>query len=172
MKSLNSTLTRLAGIEALGVLCMLTLLAGQASAANVFRISNPNEQRFPDALPHFFILNPSTSSNALTFNCAANCRVAILYNAECSVAATDTETSVNIDIFVDGTAAPPSNSDNLFCTSNGTGVLDSWVSASTNVGATLLAGSHTVRVRGALRNFNAGEEGWMDDISLIVITTP
>lgn len=172
MKSLNVSLARRAGIGALGVLCVLTLLAGQASAANIFRIANPFDQRFPDALPHFFVLNPITDSDTLTFNCAARCKVAVLYNAECSVAATDTETSVNIDILVDGIVATPSNGDNLFCTSNGTGVLDSWVSASTNVGATLAAGTHTVRVRGTLTNFNAGEEGWMDDISLLVITTP
>lgn len=127
MKRLKLSSAMRAGSGALGVLCALAALAGQASAADIFRVANPNDQRFPDALPHFFILNPSTGSDTLTFSCAAECRVAVLYNAECSVAATDTETSVNIDILVDGIAAPPSDGDNLFCTSNGTGVLDSWV---------------------------------------------
>jgi hypothetical protein len=144
-----------------GILCMLAVLVSSASAARIIWRANPVEQRASDNLPHFFILDPNSGSDTLTFDCAAQCTVAILYNAECSVAATDTETSINIDILVDGTAALPSNDDNLFYTPNGTGVLGSWVSASTNVHATLLPGSHTVRVRGTLQNFNSGEQGWM-----------
>jgi hypothetical protein len=140
---------------------MLAVLVSSASAARIIWRANPVEQRASDSLGHFFIPDPNSRSDTLTFDCAAQCTVAILYNAECSVAATDTETSSNIDILVDGTAALPSNDDNLFYTPNGTGVLGSWVSASTNVHATLLPGSHTVRVRGTLQNFNSGEQGWM-----------
>jgi len=108
-----------------------------------------------------------------------NTRVVITFNAECAVA-TDAFHWLDIDIIVDPAgptgeiAAPPSGSDNAFCSGNetpsdflsGSGG-DGWVSAVTQTTIVLATpGVHTVKVR-----VNGAHSGVarLDDMSLIVM---
>lgn len=104
-------------------------------------------------------------------------RIAVTFNAECTVMAAGYGRWVNIDILVDpagpaaSTAVPPSNGDNAFCSGNETnddifGNGDGWISASTQTTMVLReAGEHTVRVR-VDGEFSGVAR--LDDMSLIV----
>lgn len=135
--------------------------------ASTFSTSYHGVQRFADNLSH--PLNLGGGNTSLAFSVPQQRRVVILFNAECSVKADDDTTWVDIDVLVDGVAAPPSNDDNAFCTSTGNGQLNRLVSASTYVARTVAAGAHTVQVRGTLRGFSPGEQWRIDDLSLVVL---
>ena len=97
-------------------------------------------------------------------------RIAIFFNAECSVDALDFITFVDTDIQVDGVEISPTiGNDNALCTSRGRPVLDGWVSAETNAVAGVGVGPHTICVTAQLLNFSAGDSFRLDDSTLIVM---
>ena len=98
-----------------------------------------------------------------------NQKVIISYSAECAVKGGDNATYLDIDILVDGVAAPPSNSDNAFCTDHKNNILGNWVSAVKLVVARVRTpGAHSVQVQGTLRTFDAGDQWAVDDSATIV----
>jgi hypothetical protein len=141
--------------------------------------SNVTAQTFSNAASHFLNLTgqPGNASLVVTSpNLGEDELLIIWFAAECSVAAPDRATWLDLDILVNGVALPPTNNDNAFCTSTGSNALDSWVSTAIHgaiVGATTVPAvvggpPYTIQVRGTLRNFNAGESWRIDDLSLIV----
>ena len=150
---------------ALAVIAAAGLTGKDASATDVNFVSNTNAQVFGAGV--FTVAS-------LNFTVSGVREIVVLFNAECSVAASNDVTWLNIDILVDGVLLAPSSSDNAFCTGTGDGALEHWVSAETNgaraVGTSGLTTSHSVVVRG---NFGFGSGTWrIDDISLIVIESP
>jgi hypothetical protein len=156
----------------------LLLVAATAipSLANVLATSTrTTADVFSDNLSHFVPLDNAGTTMIPFVTVANNTKVVITYNAECSVKG-PVAGSVNanfawldLDILVDGGAAPPSSDDNAFCTDHGNHLLANWVSAATTVVYTVpLAGVHWVRVRGTLRNFDAGDQWRLDDSATIV----
>ena len=124
---------------------------------------------FSDALAHLIPLDNAGATSINFTTSAPNQGVVITYNAECSVAGTDNQTWLDIDIILDGVIVPPSDDDNAFCTDNATGGLTNWVSAVIVVATKApLAGPHTVEVRGALHLFDAGDEFRLDDSTVVV----
>lgn len=103
----------------------------------------------------------------------------VLFNGVCSVKSTDTNTSVDIDIYVhDGKGwhiMYPTAGINPLCTSDGTGTFSGPVSVSTNAHwgqfeATFNGGPHYVLIRARLVNATAQDRGRLDNYSVIVIT--
>lgn len=123
-----------------------------------------------------------SSSGGTVFNfttSAPNTRVILTFNAECAVEGSPTQW-LDIDIVVDPagatgeTSAPPSNSDNAFCSGNETasdflfGSGDGWVSATTQATINLpVAGTHKVKVR--VNGANTGGIARLDDMSLVIM---
>jgi hypothetical protein len=95
--------------------------------------------------------------------------VAIIYTAECSVAAFDTKTWLNIEILINDVPLPPIGNNVAFCTSTGTNTLDGWVSAATQGRAILDPGKHTIKIVGHLVDFESGDQWSIDDQHLTVI---
>jgi hypothetical protein len=149
----------------------LPVLLGQSGARAdtvLERTSFINNQVFDRALgPQWIDLGAGTS---FALNLARNARVLISFTAECSVEAPNTGTYLNIDIFVDGAAVPPSDAtEDAFCGSAGTNTLDSWIAAGMQVTIDLLPGAHTIQVRGDLINDAVGDRWHVGDLSLIVV---
>lgn len=104
--------------------------------------------------------------------------VTVQYTAECAVGAPlgNYTTYLNIDIeLVDyntGTVIglPPTNQTNdAFCTANGTGAVDGWrMSSITGVHLLLSAGTYVAQVRANLRNGVFGSTGHLGDSTLII----
>jgi len=95
--------------------------------------------------------------------------VAIIYTAECSVAAADTATWLNIDILINDVPLPPIGNNVAFCTSTGTNTLDGWVSAATQGRVILDPGTHTIKVVGKLVDYETGDQWRIDDQHLTLI---
>lgn len=155
---------------ALAVTLSLVFVAVPSPAAIKASATNTDAVSFSDNLAHLISLR-NNGTTAIQFSTgAANQKVMITFNAECSVAGTDNGTWLDIDIMVDGVIVPPSDDDNALCTDNGTGALSNWVSA-TVVGVYTVpnSGPHTVEVRGGLHNFDNGDEWRIDDSSTVVL---
>jgi hypothetical protein len=154
---------------AIASLLSVMLAALPSSAAIKASANRTTSVIFSDALAHLIPLTGG-GATSLNFNtAAAGQQVVITFNAECSVAGTDHQTWLDLDIMVDGVIVPPTNSDNAFCTDHGTGALDSWVSASTVVVYKVpLAGAHTLEIRGGLKVFDAGDQWRIDDSTTAV----
>jgi hypothetical protein len=163
-------------ITLLGAVCALSLLAGQAWAVIPLMTSNINPQSSP-ALPNVSLLDLSGaagSQTTLAFSTATATRIRIIFNAECAVGGAVTNW-LNIDIIIDpaGAGLPfvatPSNSDNAFCSGNGTASNnDGWVSATTQAFASVPAGVHTIQVRA--NGVGVGATWRIDDLSLVIDT--
>jgi hypothetical protein len=148
----------------------LVFLVVPSQAAIKASATNTSAVSFSDNLAHLIPLL-SNGTTAIRFSTgAANQKVIVTFNAECSVAGTDNMTWLDIDIMVDGVIIPPSNNDNAFCTDHGTGSLSNWVSA-TVVGVYTVpsAGQHIVEVRGGLHVFDSGDAWRIDDSSTTVV---
>jgi hypothetical protein len=148
----------------------LMLITVQSQATIKATATRTAADFFSDGSPHLIPLT-DTGATAITFKTTLpNQKVIISYSAECSVKGTDNITFLDIDILVDGVAAPPSNSDNAFCTDHGNNSLKNWVSAVTMVVARVpAAGTHSVQVQGFVHNFNSGDQ-WVVDDSATVVT--
>lgn len=96
--------------------------------------------------------------------------VQIAFVAECTVAAPDERTWLNVDLLVDGIAITPTNADDAFCTSTGTNALNRWVSASRDASVSLSPGMHQIEVRAhiPLVVFDPGESWRLDDKALVL----
>jgi hypothetical protein len=153
----------------LASLVVLTLLAAQSQASIAGSATRRNPNFFFDGNAHTIPLTDA-GATSLTFSTTkANQRIVISYNAECGVAGLDNITYVDLDILVDGIAAPPSDSDNAFCTDHGNGIRANWVSAVTTVVITVPnPGTHTVQVRGKLQHFDEGDSWSVDDSSTVI----
>lgn len=152
-------------------LMALMLVAVQSHAAVLTAATRGKANTFFDAKPHLVPLNDAGAKSITFTTTAPNQNVVISYSAECAVGGKDNITYVDLDILVDGVAAPPSNSDNAFCTDNGnpTGIRANWTSVITVVVAQVPnAGTHTVQVRGTLQNFEEGDEWSVDDSATVV----
>jgi hypothetical protein len=123
---------------------------------------------FADGKAHVISLNDAGAKSITFTTSAANQKVLISYSAECAVGGSDHITYLDLDILVDGVAAPPSNGDNAFCSDDGSGIRAHWASVITVVVAQVPAGTHTVQVRGTLQNFNEGDEWSLDDSAIAV----
>jgi hypothetical protein len=125
-------------------------------------------------------LNGAVAGTNLPFTLPASAlprRVGVLFNGECSVAAADDFTYLDINVQLLNAAGvliatlAPSSSDNAFCTSTGDSALEHWVSASTNAQYVAPAGAAVglqVRVIATPTNCAAGEQWRLDDLSTIV----
>jgi hypothetical protein len=149
---------------ALAVIAATGLTARNAPAADINFASNINPQFFGDAAFH--------TVASLNISVTGASEIVVLFNAECTVGASDDSTYLNIDILVDGVLLAPSNNDNAFCTGTGDGTRQHWVSAETNGARSVGAGTHTVVVRGNLVSFASGETWHIDDLSLVVLESP
>jgi hypothetical protein len=147
----------------------LMLITVQSQATIKATATRTNPDHFTDGSPHLIPLN-NAGATAIAFTTTKpNQKVIISYSAECAVKGGDNATYLDIDILVDGRAAPPSNSDNAFCTDHGNNILGNWVSAVTLVVALVRTpGAHSVQVQGTLQTFNSGDEWIVDDSATIV----
>jgi hypothetical protein len=152
----------------LSALVMVALLAAESHATILATATNGNPFSVKDGFVHNIPLF-ADGTNFLTFRTTrVSQKVIIQYNAECSVAGQDDSTWLDIDIVVDGVAAPPSNGDNAFCTSLAGHAGSRWVSAITSAVMVVPSpGSHLLQVRGSFGfgHHNAGDFWWVDDSS-------
>jgi hypothetical protein len=167
-------------IRSLGVLsalCAFTLVTGKARSEVLLGVTYTEPIIFGGA-SYLVDFNGKGTPGGETFTFSTtqpNTRVVITFNAECAVEG-EAWKWVDLDIIVDPagstgeTVVPPSNSDNAFCSGNGTTSsnfgLDGWVSATTQATMVLPeAGTHTVKVR-----VNGGSAGVtrLDDLSLVI----
>jgi hypothetical protein len=154
-----------------GTLCALTLIAGQAWAQFASATNTSAQTNLPppqECVAQTIDLNGAAAGTDVIVDFTAAGPLVALFNAECSVAALDDSTWLDVDILVDGVKAAPSNNDNAFCTSTGDGALEHWVSASTNVIRHVGAGQHTVQVDVRLVGCKPGDQWRIDDLSIIV----
>lgn len=117
-------------------------------------------------------LLPLSASGATTLRfrtTAAEQKVVIAYNAECSFASTTKQAWIGVDIIVDGVTVPPSNEPSSFdamCTSDGTGD-NNWTRAVMNaVYVVPAAGLHDIQIKATMSNGTG--TGWYGDSSLII----
>jgi hypothetical protein len=125
-------------------------------------------------------LNGAAAGTNLPFQLPASAvarRIGVLFNGECTVAAADDVTYLDVNVQLLSAAGAviatlaPSNSDNAFCTSTGDSALQHWVSASTNTIYVAPAGGAVVlqiRVIATAMNCTAGESWRVDDLSTLV----
>ena len=150
-------------------LLFVSLTAIPSPAAIKAASNRTSSSTFSDELAHLIPLDNGGATSINFTTTAPNQGVVITYNAECSVAGTDNQTWLDIDILLDGVIVSPSDSDNAFCTDSGTGALTNWVSAVIVVATKVpLAGPHTVEVRGGLHVFDSGDEFRLDDSTILV----
>jgi len=172
-------LHKAAGLVAFG--CALALGPLPASAEILGGTTNPNAQ--VSGCGAFTLdLNGPAAGTDLVFTLpasAANRPLSVLFNAECSVDAADRFTWLDLNVQLLNAAGAliatlaPSNSDNALCTSTGSAVLDSWVSASTNTynlfGPGAAVPGLRIRAVAALQGCVVGEQFRIDDTSTIVM---
>jgi hypothetical protein len=150
-----------------GLLCGLGLVtAGPVTADDVTNVVNVAPLTFGDGAIHELIrVVASTPAGVAT-------ELVITHSFECAVEGNDRVTWFDLDILVDGVIIAPTNNDNASCTSSPPDQdvmgLTSWVTTSITVVRRVTGGNHLVVVRGALRNFTAGERVRVDDQSLVV----
>jgi hypothetical protein len=174
-------MTKLGIISGLAVASVVGLMFSQAQAETLRAVSTKIVPQTalavcPVGIPASLDLSDAAGNQCtLAFATTVVGRVVIRFNAECSMGgATTAWLDSNIIIDPAGAGAPfvavPSNSDNALCSGNGTATQnDGWVSALTQVIATVPAGVHTVRV--SVTPF--GSALWrIDDISLTVESQP
>lgn len=125
-------------------------------------------------------LNGSTAGTNLRFtlpDANVDRRLSVLFNAECSVAAGNDATWLDIRLQLlreDGSVVftlAPSDGGKALCTSTGDGTLEHWVSASTNTYTLFPSGPAVpfqVRAVGILRGCVAGNQWRVDDTATIV----
>jgi hypothetical protein len=143
---------------------VLALVAVEAMADVVLARTRPNNFTFTGPGP---VLVPLNAAGATTANFNGSGGFTIMYTAECSNDAAGTGSWVSLQISVDNVdLAPSAGTSDAFCTSNGVGGHDGWVSAAMNVRTgNLSSGQHTVRVRAS----TVGGNGWVSDASLTVL---
>lgn len=165
-------------IGVLGIVLAAGLVASQAWAETLRLMYHTLDPQTSPPLPNVYCLDLSSAAgvqNLLGFSTPGPARLVIRYNAECAVGG-PAGNYLNLDIVIDpaGAAvpftAPPSNSDNAFCSGNGTAALDGWVSATAQAFASVPAGAHTVQV--CVNVFGAGPSWRIDDSSLTIESTP
>lgn len=153
------------------LLMTLLLVAVQSQATIFVTATNGNPFSATDGAAHNLPLF-ADGTNFLTFRTSkVNQKVIIQFSAECSVSGKDDDTWLDIDIVVDGVAAPPSNGDNAMCTSLAGHAGSRFVSAITTAVVVVPSpGSHLLQVRGSFgfSHFSAGDFWWVDDSSTIV----
>jgi hypothetical protein len=150
-------------------LLALMLVAVQSHATTLSAATRGKANTFFDAKPHILPLTDGGAKSISFTTSTPNQQVVISYSAECAVGGSDNITYVDLDILVDGVAAPPSDSDNAFCTDRGNGIRANWASVITTVVAQVpSAGTHTVQVRGTLQHFEEGDEWSVDDSATVV----
>jgi hypothetical protein len=171
MKSLSHFTRRLAG-TALAVAAPLSLAAGGAWAADTNSAVNTNAQLIAAGSLVILDLNGAGAGTDLLISTPAVTELSLLFNAECSVDAADDSTYIAIEIIVNGVVIPPTGIDRAFCTSTGDNALQHWVSAEANAYRVVGAGNHIIRARAQLVGEVAGDNGRIDDTSMIVLETP
>ena len=150
---------------------MSALMVNQSWALKFLHFSDTDAQTFTDTSAHLISIDP-TVGDTLTLKVPEKTQVLIFLSAECSVAATDNESSLDIEILVDGVATPlTSGGDVALCTSNGTNTLDSLASSSINDYIILKHGTHTIQLQGQLQSVAISPSWSIDDISLNLIVS-
>jgi hypothetical protein len=153
----------------IAVLMALMVVAVQSEAAILSSATRDQPTFVTDGLTHVVPLNDAGDTSITFKTSAPNKRVVISYSAECAVGGNDQLTFLDLDILVDGVAAPPSDSDNAFCSGEGTVPRAHWASVVTVVVAQVPnAGTHTVQVRATLQKFNTGDSWSLDDSTIVV----
>ena len=147
-------------------------IAGEGSAASwIVKTSRPGNQIFDESAGPQLLDLGEGHGTTFTFFTGGPTKLAIFFNAECSVASNDANTWLDIDVLVDGAlVASPSDGDNALCTSDGDGLLNNWVTASSDQEAVVLTpGSHSIQIQGQLQTAAPGDDWWVGDLSLIVL---
>ena len=144
-----------------GALFITALGLQEAWAVKLLGKTEQNSLIFSDSANHV------TLNKKFTLNKRGP--VVIIYTAECSVAALDTSTWLNIEILIDDVPLPPPGNNVAFCTSTGSNALDGWVSAATQGRVVLDPGPHTIRIVGHLVDSDPGDQWRIDDQNLTVI---
>lgn len=159
--------------DAATVACVLvSIWIPPASAETHFSVeSNESPQLFADDVARNLEVSPGQFGVAIV--AVESLRVQITVTAECQVLATDAGTWMAIEILLDGSALPPTDSSFAFCTSDGTGA-GGWKSASVSAvtDIDLPAAAHSVAIRARLRSWDPGETGRIDDLNLVVMEIP
>ena len=146
--------------------------AGQASAGDINSAVNTAARIIGPGVLAVLDVNGSAAGTDLVVFTPGAAELAVFFNAECSVDSLSDGTYLAIDILVDGVLIPPTGIDRAFCTGTGDNALQHWVSAEANVYRVVPAGNHLVRVRAQLVAEGAGDNGRIDDTSLLVIENP
>ncbi|HXJ87435.1 MAG TPA: hypothetical protein VMS18_11500 [Candidatus Binatia bacterium] len=149
----------------------LALCALQSHAQIMSAATRDKPNFYFDAKTHVIPLTEAGATSISFTTTQANQRVAVSFSAECSVGGVHATTYLDLDILVDGVAAPPSDSDNAFCAAHAdpTAIRANWVSAITVVVTTVpTPGQHVVQVRGTLRNMVDGDSWSVDDSATLV----
>jgi hypothetical protein len=171
MKALSHLTHRLA-CTAFAVAAPLSLAVGEAWAADTNAAVNGAAQLIAAGSLVILDLNGGAAGTDLVVSTPGVTELAVFFNAECTVDAPDDSTWLAIEILVNGVLIPPTGVDRAFCTSTGDNALQHWVSAAANVYRLVGAGNHVVRVRAQLVGEVAGDNGRIDDTSIIVTETP
>ena len=161
----------LAAVAAL--VCILTLAVGPAWALRYYATYNAEPQVFNDNnfhnLDHGIDIKGQAVGTDWIVTTIKKSEVQFFFSAECAVDANDNNTWLGLAIVVDGTTIPPTDSSGFtFCTSHGTGTLDTWASYATHGTVELDPGNHTVQVQVRPVSVGAGEQVRLDDTSLMV----
>lgn len=113
-------------------------------------------------------LIPLNGGGATSLSVNAKGKLVISYSAECET----TGAWLSIEILVDGVAlSPTAGTSDAFCSDQDVQEsLDSWTTATYVVATpTLLAGVHTVQIKGTVvANGGASDTGWLGDSSIVV----
>jgi hypothetical protein len=143
----------------LGVLCALGVLTAPAvQADDVNAVTNNNQINIPAFGGNVTLLQTTIFTPGPR-------ELVIHFFAECQVVASDNSTFIDLDILVNGVEVPPTNDGNsALCNSP-----DQDMSVGTVVFRSVVAGNHTILVRGSLAGTPAaGEVGQVDDRSLVI----
>jgi hypothetical protein len=110
----------------------------------------------------------NAGATSVSFNLNTAGPVVLTYSAECAVAAAagDSVTWMNLDVLHNGVVLPPTDSDDAFCTSNGTVASDGWVRASVTLVVPGVAGVNTISITAGF-GFGSGT-GRLDDAALVI----
>jgi len=107
---------------------------------------------------------------SLDLTVAVTSSVAIFFSGECTVAAPDDTTWLDVDIRVDGVALAPTSGNNAFCTSESASSLSrGWHSGSADAVGTLSPGAHTIDVSAALMSATSSDQWRMGETTLFAI---
>lgn len=153
-----------------GQVALTSDIPAPAVAASVSATTNGNNQ-FGTLVTLLDLDGAGTQVFSFTTT-AASSDVVVTFSAECSVRSVTTQAWMDLDVIVDGTVVPPTNSgSDAFCTEGEGNNVDEWTRASATVLVpNLPAGSHNIEIR--VQSGFGVQTWWIGDLSLVVQAFP